>query len=260
MRIFAIADSSKRKAKPWGLLRWMPDQENEQGIFELELVSDVSEDALPLSLAFCARREGRRATPRESEEWVRSRIVPEDRQNIAAVLSMNGLSRYSEIDLLAASKGASSDDDCLVYEIDVPSGVGCQLWGENADAGLTVDVLASHLERRREAGEVFYAFVDLDISDACSDGASSQGKDSASGVSSNDVFGMPGRSPAAKAIGSRIRAKRLEKGLTQKQLAARAGITQTVLSRVESGKGNPTLGLLEELACALDASLNVSLG
>ncbi len=48
-------------------------------------------------------------------------------------------------------------------------------------------------------------------------------------------------------------------GLTQKQLAAPAGITQTVLSRVESGAGNPTLALLEDIAAALGESLDVSI-
>lgn len=52
---------------------------------------------------------------------------------------------------------------------------------------------------------------------------------------------------------------RLEaQGLTQKQLAARAGITQAVLSRTESGTGNPTLALLEEIAAALGMQLGIS--
>ena len=68
-----------------------------------------------------------------------------------------------------------------------------------------------------------------------------------------------GRS-TAKSIGLQIRAHRIEQGLTQKQLAARAGITQTVLSRIESGSGNPTLALLEDIAAALDESLSVTLG
>ncbi|HAM16341.1 MAG TPA: transcriptional regulator [Eggerthellaceae bacterium] len=64
---------------------------------------------------------------------------------------------------------------------------------------------------------------------------------------------------AAERIGRQIRAARQEAGLTQVQLSARAGITQTVLSRIESGKGNPTLGLLEDIAAALDARLEVLL-
>lgn len=69
-----------------------------------------------------------------------------------------------------------------------------------------------------------------------------------------------GSHTAAQRIGALIRAERKRQGLTQKQLAARAGITQTVLSRTESGSGNPTLSLLEDIAAALGMQLDVCLG
>ncbi|NNH73945.1 helix-turn-helix transcriptional regulator [Nocardia uniformis] len=49
-----------------------------------------------------------------------------------------------------------------------------------------------------------------------------------------------------------IRERRLELGLTQTQLAQRAGLRQPEVSRLESGGGTPTIGMLERLAHALE--------
>ncbi|MBI5289075.1 MAG: helix-turn-helix transcriptional regulator [Chloroflexi bacterium] len=51
--------------------------------------------------------------------------------------------------------------------------------------------------------------------------------------------------------------RRLEKGLTQRQLAARAGTKQPAISRLESGASKPSLTLLERVADALDANVVV---
>ena len=249
MRVFVIADASKRKAKPIALLTWEPG--GKQGWFSLELSSACGEDDVPLSLSFCVRKEGRRATPEESEQWVRSRIVPEDRHNITEVLMANGLSKYDEVSLLAACKGRSSDDDYLVYEIDLPGEMLNELAagpeGEWSARGMSrADWVIATAERRLLRRGIGYAVVGL--------GESAGVSPAMTGTCS----GAP-EQPAAQRIGELIRSRRKEAGLTQKQLAARAGITQTVLSRVESGAGNPTLSLLEEIAVALNARLNVSL-
>lgn len=55
-----------------------------------------------------------------------------------------------------------------------------------------------------------------------------------------------------------LRARR-EKGLTQKELAERIGSKQAVISRLESGKANPSLGFIKRLAQALDACLEIRL-
>ena len=57
----------------------------------------------------------------------------------------------------------------------------------------------------------------------------------------------------AKAI---IRA-RIEKKITQKQLAERMNTTQSVISRVEQGRTSPSIALLKRLAAALDTTLQV---
>jgi len=53
--------------------------------------------------------------------------------------------------------------------------------------------------------------------------------------------------------------KRLEKGLTQKQLAKKIGTKQSAIARLESGNSNPSIEFLEKIAKALDSKLQVSL-
>lgn len=271
MRAFVIADASRRKAKPVGVLFWDASPDGGQGRFSLELSSRCREASLPLSLSFCFHREERRATPEESEEWVKSRIVPEDRHNIVEVLRANGLSEYDEVSLLAASGGRSSDDDFLAYEVTLTDGLvrelesdlpGCALQGKGGNLGSSpmprADKLLAVVERRHSGAEVHYVCVKLLRED----------KPDALRVSDTRGVAQPRKKAASDAheqrnaaelIGAQIRERRQQASLTQKQLAARAGIAQAVLSRMESGAGNPTLALLEELAFALDSRLDVSL-
>lgn len=53
--------------------------------------------------------------------------------------------------------------------------------------------------------------------------------------------------------------KRIEKGLTQKELAKKIGTKQAAISRLESGSYNPTLKFLGKVAKALDADLKISI-
>jgi transcriptional regulator with XRE-family HTH domain len=55
-------------------------------------------------------------------------------------------------------------------------------------------------------------------------------------------------------VGANIRKARTEARITQDELAARAGIFRTYLSRIESGKANPTLLVFVALAMALNVS------
>jgi len=55
----------------------------------------------------------------------------------------------------------------------------------------------------------------------------------------------------AVAIGRALRQKRLKAGLTQAELARRAGIRSETLSRLENGHGNSTLSTLEAIHRAL---------
>ena len=59
-------------------------------------------------------------------------------------------------------------------------------------------------------------------------------------------------------IGMIIR-RRVEQGLTQQELAQRIGTKQAAISRLESGKSNPTVSFLRDVAKALDNELKISL-
>lgn len=53
--------------------------------------------------------------------------------------------------------------------------------------------------------------------------------------------------------------KRIEKGLTQKELAEKAGTKQSAISRLESGDYNPSFDFLQKIAKALEAKLTISI-
>lgn len=54
--------------------------------------------------------------------------------------------------------------------------------------------------------------------------------------------------------------RRLQKGLTQRELARKIGTKQSAVSRLESGTYNPSLTFIFKVADALDAKLKVSIG
>lgn len=55
-----------------------------------------------------------------------------------------------------------------------------------------------------------------------------------------------------------IRAARTKTGLTQQQLAERAGTTQSAVARLEAGKRSPSLATLERLFGAMNLRLNLT--
>lgn len=56
-------------------------------------------------------------------------------------------------------------------------------------------------------------------------------------------------------IGEKIRAARIKKNLTQKQLGDKCGMADSAIRRYESGRGNPTLDTVGRIAEALDLEL-----
>ncbi|WP_406297814.1 helix-turn-helix transcriptional regulator [Embleya sp. NBC_00888] len=61
------------------------------------------------------------------------------------------------------------------------------------------------------------------------------------------------------ALAQAVYERRSALGLTQSELADRAGLTQAKISRIEGSDTVPTLPLLAKLAKAMDASLNIAL-
>ena len=64
----------------------------------------------------------------------------------------------------------------------------------------------------------------------------------------------------ANHICHRLRAVRLDRGLTQRALAEQAGLTNTCVSRIENGHITPSLKTLLRLCHALGTSPNALLG
>lgn len=65
-------------------------------------------------------------------------------------------------------------------------------------------------------------------------------------------------STAAK-IGWNIREQREARGLTQRQLADRAGISHVSLANIELGKANTSLGLIDKIAEAMHMKVDMGL-
>ena len=63
------------------------------------------------------------------------------------------------------------------------------------------------------------------------------------------------RSPEHAALGEAIRRLRLERGLSQEQLAERAGTDLTQIGGIERGVRNPSYTTLVRLAAALETSV-----
>jgi len=55
-------------------------------------------------------------------------------------------------------------------------------------------------------------------------------------------------------VGARVRALRRERGWSRRELGERAGLSERFLAQVESGRGNPSVKSLAEIAAALETS------
>jgi transcriptional regulator with XRE-family HTH domain len=56
-------------------------------------------------------------------------------------------------------------------------------------------------------------------------------------------------------VGGNIRKWRLERGLSQEEVAHRVGIASSYFGQIERGRRNPTIGVLGRVADALDVPL-----
>jgi len=80
-----------------------------------------------------------------------------------------------------------------------------------------------------------------------------------------EIMSRPGAAAAYDAarirfeLGEAVRRRRGELGLTQAQLAERAGLKQPAVARFEAGGTMPTIPMLERLAAALGMRLTVEL-
>ena len=61
-------------------------------------------------------------------------------------------------------------------------------------------------------------------------------------------------------LGRRIADARRDRGLTQKDLAEKVGVTAQAVSKWERGSSCPDISILDEIACALGISVSELLG
>ena len=85
--------------------------------FFVEISDGADEWSVPMYFAPYAKKNVHTVNARHSLEWVRQRIVPTDRQNIAGILSDNGMKSYDEFSLLLLGNGRCSQDDYYIEEI-----------------------------------------------------------------------------------------------------------------------------------------------
>lgn len=60
----------------------------------------------------------------------------------------------------------------------------------------------------------------------------------------------------SKIIGQRIKAIRLERKISQQDLAAACNFEKSNLARIEAGRTNPTIGTLEKICRVLDVPIS----
>jgi XRE family aerobic/anaerobic benzoate catabolism transcriptional regulator len=68
------------------------------------------------------------------------------------------------------------------------------------------------------------------------------------------------RDPLQAALGTRVRRLRARRGMTRRQLAQEADVSERHLANLESGTGNPSMLVLRQVAIALDCPLAELLG
>lgn len=62
-----------------------------------------------------------------------------------------------------------------------------------------------------------------------------------------------------KEVGVQIRTIRLKKNMTQKKFAKKVGVSQQMISHIEKGKQNISLGTLKNIVEKLDSNLNIQI-
>lgn len=67
---------------------------------------------------------------------------------------------------------------------------------------------------------------------------------------------MANGSPISESVGNRLRKARKAKAMTLRDLALRLGCSESLLSKIENGKGNPPLSTLHDLTSALGVSIS----
>lgn len=84
--------------------------------FYIELPGHLDEWEVPAMFYSNVKRGEYSIGPERSMKWVKQRIIPAERQNIASILKDNKLKEYDEYKLLLLSEGRCAQDDDYIIE------------------------------------------------------------------------------------------------------------------------------------------------
>ena len=114
MRHFEIIDARRQKrGKPCAMLHYSESTRT----FTISISPSAGTEDVPLMFVPFIQRGEREIGSEWALTWVRERIVPPSRQNIAEVLEANGLEEYDELALLLSRKGMCCQDEFMVREV-----------------------------------------------------------------------------------------------------------------------------------------------
>ena len=111
MKIFAIRNDNDNTALSYLIYYEIADK------FYIEIADYADEWSVPFYLASFVRKGTFTVNAKQSQEWVRQRIIPPDRQNIGQILKDNGLNNYREYELLMLGEGRCAQDDYSLEQI-----------------------------------------------------------------------------------------------------------------------------------------------
>lgn len=139
MRLYALRNEACEEA---GILACLECYERPRA-FYFELSPQADPWDLPFVLHEHAMRGQLTIGALWSLRWVRTRIVPRERQNLGEILRVNGLSAYDEGRLIDLTRGRCSQDDC--YLTDVGREGPPDWYADRLKERLTEAVALSHL-------------------------------------------------------------------------------------------------------------------
>ena len=113
MKSYAIYDADLNRTIPIGYLFYYEKAEE----FVIELCEDLEEWDAPLLFQGLVRQGIYTVSCEDSLLWVKERVIPSGRQNIGMILKSHHLKKYSEMALLALSKGRCAQDACYLNEV-----------------------------------------------------------------------------------------------------------------------------------------------
>ena len=85
--------------------------------YTIDIPVNVSEKEAPFMISLFLKKGIRSMDSDWSMRWVRSRIIPNSRQNIGEILRVNGMRSYDEHTLLLKNKGRSCQDEFYIEDM-----------------------------------------------------------------------------------------------------------------------------------------------